>query len=575
MNFRFIVVPDLAADETVTSFLSRTANYNYGGTLRAECLRLLGRKKPLLATVPCSIDLFSRAFGMRFGNAVRVLNKHTLFDFYACGVPAERITNFQKRLIEPTTGPLRPARLPLLFDRVSSESYGCPECDAKNFDEHGFSFERRQNTAPFVTVCSWHAIHLISRVQDGHLYDRICNSRHPGSPAFVNEFAVRSSASVSNSWNESGYCRESIVAMMTANRWVSSSGRCAIGPFLTAFHKKFSRVFGDERLRLLCSDKQYAERALRTLLRPDRNLHPTWCILFRWLADEAEHCSSVTRAPVARRTDIFPSTPPATPIFPEHMPTTRLEMKPSVSVKSAPRRTCFSAELLHQVTVFHHAGIPTFDVSELCGVSLSTAYRILSGIPGKTDFRALQVQKRIQTSRANWQRAVKDEPGLTATELRFKNYADWTALYRHDRAWLIANSSRALRKPHQQRTPLSPALAAIASQSIAEAALVCETLNRRPIRRSAYRLSALTGLSEYELERLASPRKRHLFDKKSESHSSFVVRRFRWLTARDTDAATDAHWEQAKKSGLRCYSIASVIYDLNQPSQTWSGKGPR
>jgi transposase len=572
MKNPFLLIPTFPDHETVNSLLERVAGYNYGGTLRAECVRLLRRARPLLDTIPCSVHRFCEVFDGMCGDAAEVLHRHTLFDFFACGVTPDAVANFKARLINNSRGPLRPSRLPLFFDRSENEVLHCVECDERNRRIHGFAFIYRQHSAPLVDVCPWHGVPL--RVRPGGLkcYDNRCRLSSHGQPSEIAEFSLRTARCIETSWKQSAYRRHELLRQLVEKQWISERGRCAESAFLLAFNKRFNKSFRDERLRLLCSEHRYSAAALRALLRSDRNIHPTWCVLFKWFADEAENSSAKRkRGPGKIRTiakmvseheltllRASKSIRQASATLNASIQTLlRVARQHAIPFKARPKKI-FENDA-HGITNALREGLSASEVAAAYKVSLSTVYRLLAN-NGEPQLRPreLQTKRRLESARGNWLAALKKHPNCTVTELRHTHSADWGYLYRHDRAWLRQHSpSRPGQKQRKQATP--PFLLTTAVNSLIEAAEKCGLAEDIPIRRSTYRLGAMSGLSEYQLSKLMSAPGQLQLGLSCEAQSSFVARRLRWVVATKPNAAYVSTWRLAKNAGLRVGSVRPVV----------------
>lgn len=504
MTEHLIIKPAFPKDETINSLLERSAVCNFGGTLRAECLQLLKRSRPLLDALPCSIHRISQAFGI-YGNELQLLEDHTLFNHFACGVVQGRTDEFRTRLLSDSRGPLRPARLPLFFGHGEQESLHCADCDEVNRARYGFSFTYRQHSAAFVAVCPWHGTVLEPLHRRNTGYDQMCRKSGKGSDEATKEFAVRMADSIEFPWLTSNYRRTRLVDHLSERGWISESRRCAVSAFLDSFHKTFNDAFGDERLRLLCSEPRYAESALRSVFRTDRNIHPVWCVLFKWLADGAR---PVERS---RRNVQHPSRHKSVPSLESRLRV--LRCSPSVTqasyllgvpknsliclchehgipVSTRPKRI-FGAkrrEIAEQVLL----GISTAEIATKCGVSLSTVYRVTASTPGgKAANQETKSKTRLLAARQVWQCALAQHPLCTATELRHRHLADWSYLYRHDREWLVLHTPQG-RRVHAKKdlVQLPQSLLELAAEAVGRGWHGCETATFLPERRSAYRLQA-------------------------------------------------------------------------------------
>jgi transposase len=362
---------------------------------------------------------------------------------------------------------------------------------------------------------------------------------------------------------------------LTEARWISEGGRCAMAALLLAFHKRFDKAFRDERLRLLCSEPQYAAAALRAVLRPDRNVHPVWCVLFKWLADVAENTnvtpqrtvkagqpkvrvgaehelSVLSSAPSMRQASVTLGISINTSL--------RLARKFGISYKERPKSISESDK--QRIINSLKTGRPVSEVAAVFKVSLSTVYRLLpSANESRASARGLQSEERLGAARENWLTTLENHPDSTVTHLRRKVAADWAYLYRHDRTWLHAHSPHRQTTERQRSREGHAVLLAVAAGAVADASEKCGRAESAPIRRSAYRLQTMSGLSDYQLCKLKSSQGVQQLSTASETHSSFVARRLQWVAAVDHDAVHATVWRVARRAGLRSCSITSLVND--------------
>lgn len=400
----------------------------------------------------------------------------------------------------------------------------------------------------------------------------MCRKSGKGSDEAIKEFAVRMADSIEFPWLTSNYRRTRLVDHLTERGWISESRRCAVSAFLDSFHKTFNDAFGDERLRVLCSERRYAEGALRAVFRTDRNIHPVWCVLFRWLADGPQFLqrsrrhveqpsghksasSLESRLRVLRRS---PSVTRASHILGISKSTLLcLCHEQGIPVSTRPKRI-FEVkwrEIAEQVL----QGVSTAEIATNCGVSLATVYRIRASTPGgKVANQETKLKTRLLAARQVWQRALAEHPLRTATELRNPHLADWSFLYRHDHEWLVIHSPHAKRAHAKKELVLPQPLLKLAAEAVGRGWHGCETVTLLPERRSAYRLQAKTGLSEYALTRFLTVAHGRLEEFVPETQPSFVLRRLLWVAHRSLVASGMKPWRWAKDASLRTSSIVRL-----------------
>ena len=164
--------------------------------MRQECVRL-GRANPSLDCLPSSVREFCEAFNFRFGNADVVLQNHTLFPFYCCGLPPGGLSAFNDKYRSGRGGPVRPVRLPVLISPAERGCLSCPACDAENELQLGFSFDHRRHAIPFIHVCPIHGTELVRVLGTGALtYEARCRKTSAGIASSLFEYAKRANAAV-------------------------------------------------------------------------------------------------------------------------------------------------------------------------------------------------------------------------------------------------------------------------------------------------------------------------------------------------------------------------------------------
>jgi Tn7-like transposition protein D/TniQ/Helix-turn-helix domain of resolvase len=447
--FESLVVPSFPHGETLNSFLFRCAGLNGGRSLRQECMRL-GRANKSLDCLPSSVPQFCEAFDSRFGNEDEVLRNHTLFPFYRCGLSPDGSGAFMKRLTSQCRGPVRPARLPVLLSPAERGCLSCPECDAENELKLGFSFDHRSHAIPFIHVCPVHGIELVRGDGKNALtFHTQCRKTNPGLARLLLEYATRANETVAGGADaNSKYAKSSVIVQLKQAGCIGESGRWALSQLFASFHTLFDDAFADERLRCLCQSDKYISNAVCALQRDDRGVHPVWCILFRWLADMVEFkkpremvrrrpklaipdeqtirdalasCSTLTHAARMLGQDV----------------STISHLARSHAIEYQTRTKTVTGEVLAEVRKRLDAGDSTKKIATDCNVSLSTVYRVRrtrADVFGA--LRERRMKQKVEILRATWRDVVEQAPHCSITEIRRRNAALWTYLYRHDRDWL-------------------------------------------------------------------------------------------------------------------------------------------
>lgn len=581
MTLQFLLKPAFPKDETVNSLLERLGQFNFGASLNLEYKRLLNKKRASLDCVPGCVQWVAQTLRYPLQEAGEMLRQHTLYDFYACGLKADHVDAFQRRTMQCADGPIRPARLPLLFSNAQQECLHCSECDRSNLERYGFSFVYRQHCIPFVQQCPWHGVALAPVLRKFHLYEDYCRQACHSNAASVHQYATRSAQCVDCAWQTSPYHRDEIVRCLRQSGWFNENNQCALTALVRNFQEKFGHCFSDERLRLLCGQERYITNAIRALERADRHLHPVWCVLLKWFADEVQHSRAKIHTAVKRP---LPRTEPeyeevkqalqmagsvrkasqALHIPAQHL--TALCLRYGLHVSLRPKKLKIDDRRYIEQLVSE--GRSVTEVAALANVSLPTVYRVISASPtAKTAQQQNQQTQRIRSTRKQWLKAQRHSDGLSTTQLRKAYPAVWIWLYRHDRKWLEQHPSKAVtQRPVGKRASAMPeSLLQMASQSIKSAQQLCIPGEEAPIRQSIYRMQVLTGLTEYALSILTTRETVVTISFVPETRESFVSGRIQWACLAPQSTNPLKVWRLARQARLRPSSIGLLNLESLQP----------
>ncbi|MBO7811051.1 TniQ family protein [Burkholderia pseudomallei] len=288
--------------ETVNSLLSRLADFRNDCSLRTMSQQLLARGAGL-DDMPSRLNNFYTHIGHLFGDRRLLEERHTLLQYGLLGLPPEKHAMQRARLWSQCSGPIRLARLPVMFAPSDGLLLVCPECAEEALDQYGFAFVHRRNVAPFVHTCPLHFCEMRSTAGQASLFDVLCRL-HSSRRQFRDtvEFAVRSTSCVEDSNSTSRYSKAAVIATLRQSQWLNENDRVRVTEFIRTFVSFFRNRFDDRRLEALVSGHEYVAAALRALMRNDRALHTVWCILFAWFAEYCEcHRAQRVRGPGARK----------------------------------------------------------------------------------------------------------------------------------------------------------------------------------------------------------------------------------------------------------------------------------
>lgn len=283
-----VLVTPFPDGETVNSLLSRLADFRNDCTLRTMSQQLLARGAGL-DDMPSRLDNFYTHIGHLFGDRKLLEERHTLLQYGLLGLPPEKHAMQRARLWSQCSGPIRLARLPVMFAPPEGLLLVCPECAEEALDQYGFAFVHRRNVAPFVHTCPLHFCEMRSTAGQVSLFDALCRL-HSSRRQFRDtvEFAIRSTSCVEDSNSTSRYSKAAVIATLRQSQWLNENDRVRVAEFVGTFISFFRNRFDDRRLEALVSGHEYVAAALRALMRNDRALHTVWCLLFAWFAEYCE-----------------------------------------------------------------------------------------------------------------------------------------------------------------------------------------------------------------------------------------------------------------------------------------------
>lgn len=548
MNPNIVVAPQFPDGEIVNAFLVRVLRYGGSASLAKICRQLLHRK-PGLDGMPSYLGKFYEELGYLYGDLETLINKHTEFNFFACGLPRNRIAAQRARLLGAHSGPVRLCRLPLLFN-VSENTYlQCPECDREQMREFGFTFNHRRHGAPFVNICPIHGIQLIPSSGQPWFYDARCQ-RTPNDyqKSMTIELGRRTEQCMEVSPALSKYHKDSVIRQLKAAGWISDDGRFCEIKFRTEFSKYFAGAFADIRLEVLCQSERHVGYAARALFRPDRALHPEWCVLFTWFAERnpfqrqlvsLEYSNlmprhSAIRSPLPGRNEVEVEiaqrrslTAAAAALGIATTTLITLCGRFDIRVRLRPKK--LHPQLLAQIKAGFENGRSLTEVAKECDVSISTAWRqrAISKIfpPSPEQVHA----KHVALAKQQWLSMICSNPGISTTALRKLDGSVYMRLYRGDKEWLEANKPRCNARVVHLQKPLPDRLIQCLNKALADAAHHCTAPENKRVNISQYRLQKLSRATPFALQKCEQ---KGMVDKREEERRKFYLARILRLTGR-------------------------------------------
>ncbi|MFM0324825.1 TnsD family Tn7-like transposition protein [Caballeronia glebae] len=568
-----VLRPAFPDGELVNGFLRRVSNLHENQSLAQLCRKLLARKTGLDGMPSCLAE-FHSSIGHLYCSIEMLLGRHTHLDYFSRGLPRNRLSEQRARLLGKLHGPVRLCRLPVLFTPSEGEYLVCAECRRLSAKTYPFEFVHRNHVAPFVTACGIHGRPLESPGAQGLLFDQLCRSsptRHQLLCAI--EFARRTADCIDDGLLGLVYQRDNVKTALTEAGWIAEGGRIHLAPFIDDFQLFFDSSFSDERLSLLLSSRDHVHNAIRALMRHDHALHPVWCILLAWFAQECLHWRLT---PTNRVRDVrveLPQDHVIAQLLETHgslnkvarelgVDAHRLSMRCRlVGIPFTPRERLLDDSQLQTVLRLFNEGRRPAEIVRMTRISSATVYRILAASPGVLAAKRKAVgTKRIAVAKRRWLALCRTHPVAGVTTLRAKAPRTYAELRRNALVWLSEHSPKASRHPRRSGAPRSSQLARTMGLAANLAAAQCNRDYRPPQRRSRYRIQQMLGVSEYAL---ASTE--HVAKSVSliESRDAVIANRVEWAAKRLPAGLASPAWRLGKTASLRPATVESELKRRN------------
>ncbi|WP_162259175.1 TnsD family Tn7-like transposition protein [Duganella sp. Root198D2] len=575
MNNNLLVAPQFPDGEIVNAFLIRMSSYSGSQSFAMACRQLLHRK-PGLDGMPSFLGRFHEEVGHVYGDIDTIIDKHTEYNFFCCGLPRSRFEAQRARLIQMHRGPVRLARLPLLYSESEARFFQCAECAEQQEKEFGFTFIHRRTGAPFVNVCPHHGLEIQCKSSRLLLFDRHCKSTLSNYQRIMTmELGKRIEDCMEKPVTESGYHKDDLLLLLKGADWIGSDERFHLREFVDAFTKFFAGAFADERLSLMCLSKKHVESAIRSLTRVEKALHPEWCVLFRWFAEvqprSTPSCggSAALGAPHPKKRAHSTTVPLRAEIeaaMARHrtLRATAKTMGLSVpllstyckryGVKVSWRPKKITAQISSEIVDALRAGMHPNEAAEEFNISPSSAYRLLveSGMPLPTvEAKTL----RTEEDKTKWRLLVLEHPNASRNALRRLQPNLWMRLNRNAEDWLEENLPAPLPAGCGVRARPSVQLSSKLNLALADATKACSAADHIRMHMSRYRLQDLTGVTLYALKRCEETGS---VERREESREAFVDGRLARLT-KSIGRPVQRFSLIAKEAGLRTETVRKAL----------------
>ncbi|WP_404980075.1 MULTISPECIES: TnsD family Tn7-like transposition protein [unclassified Caballeronia] len=561
--------PAFPDGELVNGYLRRVSDLHENQSLALLCRRLLARKTGLDGMPSCLAE-FHSSIGHLYCDVETLLSRHTYLDYYSCGLPVNRLGEQRARLLGKLRGPVRLCRLPVLFTPSEGEHLVCTECLLLSAHTYPFEFVHRNHVAPFVTVCGTHGRPLESPGTQGLLFDQLCRSSPTQRQLLCAiEFAKRTTDCIEGGLFGLMYQRENVRRALLEAGWIADGGRIHLAQLIEEFKLFFDSSFADERLALLLSSHDHVHNAIRALMRPDHALHPVWCILLVWFAQDCsywQHRPSVR----ARQEQVrLPEDHEIAQLLGKHGSLNKVALEAGVDkhrlamrcrlvgIAFTPRERHVDDSQLKAVTRLFEDGRRPAEIVRLTRMSSATVYRILGALPDLlATKRKAASRRRTDAAKRRWTSLCRANPLAGVANLRAKAPAVYAQLQRNACGWLSQHSPERARSRRRAGSKRAPQLVRTMSLAANLAATECSRRDRPPERRSRYRMQQKLGLSEYAFETTEhDARSTSLLQSRSEAIANSID----WASRRLPAGLGATLWRLGKAASLRTSTVRHEI----------------
>jgi transposase-like protein len=513
-----IFLPPFPDGELVNHFLGRICLYSGKASQRTLSMRFLGRRRPLGDGMPNDLQRFHEEIGYIYCSIDVLIDRHTLCDYHCCGLPFQRFAAQRQRLTGRLKGSTRLNHLPVMFASNERAQLRCPECEKEQENALGFAFTHRRTEVPFVSVCAIHGTLLASAVWNTSQYDALCRCvPNEYQRKMAQEYARRVSEAVSTPVEESPYHKDSVVESLRQQGWMAPDGHFRYEDFVLEFSLFFKDAFSDVRLALLVEQREYVEAAVCNLLCRRHNVHPVWCVLVLWFA---QNCAFDKRI-------LMKLAPGAAATLSKEV--VEQSLRAEGTIRSAARalkvdaaslglrckqlgiqrRWCsqvMKPVLVAEVNAAIDDGTPVQEIVERFGISRTTVFRYKASRTQQSG-RALPLATMdLEAAKAEWAEELRVNPHLATSTVHRRHPVAWRTLNREAPDWLREHPGRDSEVPTPLRRKLPERLLPALNDAMDEAARSFAGHIVGPRKASNYRLRKLTGVSDYMQGRFRSKR---------------------------------------------------------------------
>ncbi|MCE4058713.1 hypothetical protein LXM60_00625 [Pandoraea sputorum] len=536
MHERLLLLRVCPVGEYLTWWLKSVTGVGGDLSVRTLSFEMFWRRVGLDGMPGC-LEHFHREIGHVIGSLDDLVSEHTEFNLRCCGLPEHRHAEQRARLLRAVRGPVRMARLPVMFEPGEHLRRYCPECAREQIDEFGFTFVDRTVNAPFVNVCAKHGIELLPAPGCENSFVEACQgSRDKYQLMCERDLSARTLKCIESPATESGYSKDVVMKLLVSARWRNDNGRFVLAQLLDTFTRFFDGAFADKRLCALVENQRLIEGALRNLADADSGLHPVWCLLFRTFAEQCE-------LPVGRACRVeskprgeLPDERRLRELLREHR--TLQAVAKTIHISSGvltllckrygiERRWCskrLNASVMSDIEKSLALGLSVGDICTRLHVSPATVYRLTAAHELKTHAERALVA-RVTQAKATWLVALAEHPGYSTTQIRRLYGATYMTLRRNAASWLDEHlPTRPLRVGSVPRTS-SPELVKAMTVAVRGAQADCAAPGLWPPRISVYRVRTMV----FATERAIGAYKRANGALETESRQQFLCRRIERL----------------------------------------------
>lgn len=284
-----------AAGESAFSLLATAAATSSKEEVHHMVAVAFRRCAPILYTVPCRLEKFSRLTNYVYGSPKDVLIKHTLFHFFCCGMPASFQNRLEDQLIVKTVARTCAAKLPVFVECGNRFGLDCPQCTAGMLETIGRRASLCRLCLPFITRCPIHQCRLT--VTDSCSRMELAFAARQVKAAKQNSLCFAKTELTLAGRDPNVDLRDELNRMLVLKRYMTDTGRVRLSDISRDFSAYYSGQFEDLRLNALLANQNLVGNICTVLRRNDRCIHPVYLSLLHLFLS---NCDSNARAIYSR-----------------------------------------------------------------------------------------------------------------------------------------------------------------------------------------------------------------------------------------------------------------------------------